>query len=436
LINQSSTLILHPSIMPHPPFSILPAAFCLLLLPLSAKQPLPQPLPVADPEEVGMSAKGLAKIKPAVEQLIADQKLAGGSVLILRKGHLVYQEEFGHRDIAADAPIEKDTIFRIYSMTKSITSAAILILHEEGKLNIDDPIAKLLPEFKDVTVWSDNGDPVTPTRPPTIRDLLRHTGGLTYGWGPTEVHSRYQELDPLSRSKTLAEMATTLAGIPLLYQPGTQWVYSVSTDLLGRLVEVASDQSFDTFLHTRLFTPLGMPDTGFSLPEEKAKRFSVGYTPRNGTLLPVMPIKGSPYFAKPKNLSGGAGLVSTITDYARFLQMIANGGTFQGKRYLKEDTVALMTTNQLPETIPHISFGEEQRFGTGFGLGFSIRTKEDPRWAPHAPLGEYGWGGMASTHYWISPKDELVVITMEQTLPYNWNLERTLKPIIYNAIKN
>jgi CubicO group peptidase (beta-lactamase class C family) len=230
-------------------------------------------------------------------------------------------------------------------------------------------------------------------------------------------------------------MSTALAEIPLLYQPGTQWVYGVNTDLLARVIEANSGQTFDAFLQSRLLTPLGMTDTGFHVPAAKAKRFSVVYSRASGKLLPVEQIKNSQFLNKPAHLSGGGGLVSTITDYARFLQMIANGGQFQGKQYLKKETVALMTTNQLPKEIPNISFGAQQRHGTGFGLGFSVRTAKDKRWAPHAPIGEYGWGGMASTHYWVSPKDDLLVITMEQTLPYNWNLENTLKPIIYSALE-
>ena len=220
-----------------------------------------------------------------------------------------------------------------------------------------------------------------------------------------------------------------------MFQPGTQWNYGINTDLLGRVVEVASGQTFDEFLKKRLFDPLGMSDTGFHVPAEKARRLADVFQRKGFFLTTSEPGKTSPFLKKPANLSGGGGLVSTINDYARFLQMVANGGEFQQKRYLKEETVNLMTTNQLPDEIASISLGE-QRHGTGFGLGFAVRTAPDKRWDKHAVVGEYGWGGMASTHYWVSPKHKLIVITMEQTLPFNWNLESLLKPIVYKAIQN
>ncbi|MFT6178075.1 MAG: CubicO group peptidase (beta-lactamase class C family) [Akkermansiaceae bacterium] len=406
-----------------------------LLLPLSAKQLPLQPLPFAKPADVGMSPEALAKIDPAVENLIETKRLAGGSVIVLRKGHIVYQKQFGLANRAEKKPIKKDTLFRIYSMTKGITSAAAMMLFDEGKLDLDAPISKHLPEFKNLTVWQKDGDPVPADPTPTIRDLLRHTAGFSYGWSTHPVDAFYQKAQPLDRNKTLAEMTQAIADIPLLYQPGTQWVYGINTDVLARVVEVASGQTFDKFLQARLFTPLGMPDTGFHVPAEKNHRLADVFGGKAGILVTTEPAKGSQFLKKPAHLSGGGGLVSTINDYARFLQMIANGGTFQGKRYLKAKTVKLMTTNQLPDEIPAISLGVT-RHGVGFGLGFNVRISRDKRWDKHAPVGEFGWGGMASTHYWVSPKHDLVVVTMEQTLPYNANLEDTLKPIIYQAVKN
>lgn len=406
----------------------------LILIPLSAKEITRQPLPTTKPEEVGMSSEQLAKINPAVEKFISDKKLGGASVIVLRKGRIVFQNQYGFASRAEKKPVTKDTIFRIYSMTKSITSAAAMMLFEEGKLDLDDPIHKHLPEFKKLTVWQKNGEPIPPNPAPTVRDLLRHTAGLSYGWSGHPVDAFYQKAQPIARDKTLSEMTTAISTAPLLYQPGTQWVYGINTDVLARVIEVASGQPFDQFLKKRLFTPLGMSDTAFHVPAEKAKRLADVYGGKAGLLVTVEPAKGSPFLQKPAHLSGGGGLVSTITDYARFLQMIANGGTFQDKRYLKEETVNLMTTNQLPKAIPAISLGEV-RHGVGFGLGFNVRIADDKRWDPDAALGEFGWGGMASTHYWISPKDELVVVTMEQTLPYNWNLERAIKPLVYAAIR-
>ena len=380
-----------------------------------------------------MSSETLAKIDPAVDRLIEQKKLAGGSVLVLRKGKVVYQKQFGFASRAVKKPLDEDTIFRIYSMTKGITSAAALMLHDEGKLHLDDPISKHLPEFKNLTVWKKGTEPGKASPAPTVRDLLRHTAGFSYGWGGTPVDRLYQKFNPLDRNKTLVEMTQGVADIPLLYQPGKKWVYGINTDVLGRVVEAASGKKFSAFLSERFFTPLGMSDTGFHVPAEKADRLADVYAGKAGVLVTAEPGKGSHFLKAPAHQSGGGGLVSTINDYGRFLQMITNGGSFQGKTYLKKDTVKLMTTNQLPKEIPTITLGQ-QRHGTGFGLGFSVRTAIDNRWDKHARVGEFGWGGMASTHYWVSPKDELVVVTMEQTLPYNSNMETTLKPIIYDAI--
>lgn len=405
----------------------------VLTFPLFAKESPIQPLPTAKPGDLGMSAETLAEIAPAVEDLIEKKQLAGGSVLVLRKGKIVYQNEFGYANRARKNPMARDTIFRIYSMTKAITSAAALMLHDAGKIDLDAPISKYLPEFQDLKVWQKNGEPVIADPAPTVRDLLRHTAGFSYGWSPHSVDQQYQQVKILSRDKSLAEMTKDVSNIPLLYQPGTQWVYGINTDVLARVVEAASGKSFSDYLQEQLFTPLGMPDTAFHVPAEKANRLANVYAGKAGFLVTAEPAKGSPFLTAPAHQSGGGGLVSTITDYGRFLQMIANGGTFQGKTYLKKETVKLMTTNQLPKEIPAISLGET-RHGTGFGLGFSVRIGNDDRWDKDSRIGEFGWGGMASTHYWVSPKDELVVITMEQTLPYNSNLEDTLKPIIYRSI--
>jgi CubicO group peptidase (beta-lactamase class C family) len=384
----------------------------LLLLPLMAfGKELPLlPLPVSEPEKMGVSAEGLARIGPVVEALISEKKLAGGSVLVMRKGRIVYLESFGYRDVEAGKLMEADTLFRIYSMTKGLTSVAALMLCEEGKLSLDDPIDFYFPVFKSQDSW----------RMTTVRDLLRHTSGFV----------KRPEGD-----MPLLKMVDDLAKGPMDYEPGTQWVYGVSSDLLAAVVAKVSGKPFEQFLQERLLTPLGMRDTGYVVPEEKRDRLSVHYRAAKGELKVIDPAEGSTYLKNPQFKGGGSGLVSTITDYGRFLQMIASGGEFQGKRYLRKDTVDLMRTNQLPLSIPCIGFGEQVRHGTGFGLGFCVRCAKDDRWDKDAAMGEYGWGGAASTHYWISPEHELVVITMEQTMPFNWNLERTLKPIIYKAIE-
>ena len=367
-------------------------------------------LPVAEPASMGMVAQELSKIEPAMSQLLNDGKLAGGNVLVLRRGHVVYQKSFGYRDLEGQLPMEMDTIFRIYSMTKALSSAAALMLCEEGKMSLDDPIGLHLKAMKNQSA----------TRSTTVRDLLRHTSGYIRRPGG---------------DMPLQKMVTTLAAQAPDYEPGSQWVYGVSTDLLAAVVEAVDGQPFDQCLAQRLIEPLGMSDTGFTLPESKVARLAVHYRVEKGKLVINDPAQGSSYIQERAFKGGGSGLVSTITDYAKFLQMIANGGVFQGKRYLREDSIMLMKTNQLPRAITQIAFGSQQRFGTGFGLGFCVKYDDDDRWNPDGALGEYGWGGAASTHYWISPRDELVVVTMEQTMPYNWNMEDTLKPIIYGAIK-
>ncbi|MCR9197071.1 MAG: beta-lactamase family protein [Planctomycetaceae bacterium] len=391
---------------------------------------------VVAPERVGLSAEKLSAVDTAMKQLIADSKLPGGVVLVARHGQVAYLKSFGKKDVAGDQPMTIDTIFRIYSMSKAITSAAAMILVDEGKLALDDPIAKYIPEFKDVQVYKDSGN-VAPTRPPTVRDLLRHTAGLTYGvFGNSAVDQQYRAAGVLSPESTLTEMGATVGGLPLEYQPGKGWKYSVASDVLGRVVEVASGKTLAEFFQTRIFEPLGMVDSGFFVPAEKLDRFATNYNRSGQILTPIDVPVSSTYRTPAKLASGGGGLVSTIADYYRFLQMVANGGTYgaQGeKRLLSEQSVQLMTTNQLPEEAGWVRFGPQIRRGVGFGLGFSVRA-EMSAWDPDGRVGEYGWGGAASTHYWVSPKDDLIVITMEQVMPYSFSTEFAVKKLIYDAI--
>jgi CubicO group peptidase (beta-lactamase class C family) len=324
-------------------------------------------------------------------------------------------------------------------MSKPITSVAVMILAEEGKLKLDDPVGKYLPELKSLKVHGGDDDAtknlIEPKRPMTIRDLLRHTSGLTYGFfGNSPVDKLYGQRGVLDRSTTLADMVGKLGKIPLRYQPGTKFNYSVSTDVLGRLVEVVSKKPLDEFLAARIFKPLDMKDTGFFVPESSRGRFSATHGRQSGKLRVSDAPKTSRYNTKPKLLSGGGGLVSTGRDYLRFCQMLASGGRLHDVRILKRTTVAAMTSNQLPaEAIP-IGVGTgDRRDGKGFGLGFSVRVAKSDK-QPAEVVGEYGWGGAASTHFWISPRHELVVITLRQFMPYESTLESRLKPIIYQAI--
>ena len=392
-------------------------------------------LPFVAPKIADKWSAKLGKVDSVVQDLIQEKKLAGATVMIARHGQVVYFNIFGKMDLDSDKPMRRDTIFRIYSMSKAITTAAALTLYEEGKIGLDDPVSKYVPEFKGIKVWNVAGN-VAPTREPTIRDLMRHTAGLTYGaFGDTAVDRLYREAKVLNPNDDLKAMCAKLGKLPLQYDPGTKWVYSVSSDVLGRVIEVASGMTFDAFLEKRLFAPLDMKDTGFYVPREKLDRFSAIYnSDGNGALTPAETQTNSSYLTKPKLLSGGGGLVSTTRDYMRFLQMIAQGGELLGTRILKPETVALMTHNQLPTALVPISVGIAKRPGIGFGLGFSVRVEAADTEAM-GRVGEYGWGGMASTHYWASPKDDLVVVTMEQTLPFSMLLESALKIPIYDAIR-
>jgi CubicO group peptidase (beta-lactamase class C family) len=375
------------------------------------------------PQDVGMSAEKLGRVRVAVQGLVDEEKIAGASVLVARKGKVVFFETFGMMDKEADKPVGEDTIFRFYSMTKPVTSVAVMMLYEQGKIKLDDTVSKYAGPFKDLKVYDESGTPVEPRREMTVRDLLRHTSGLTYGFfGDTAVDRMYRESGVLDRETSLDDMVDKLGKIPLLYQPGTRWHYSVSTDVLGHLVETVSGESLDVFFERRIFVPLGMEDTGFLVPQDKVDRFAVCYGPVPGKGLRVSddPRK-SEFLEKPGLLSGGGGLVSTVGDYLRFCRMLLNRGELDGTRLLRAETVEMMTKNQLPDSV---SWN-----GQGFGLGFSVQVTEGQYGA-----GEYGWGGAASTHFWIHPKHELIVIALSQLMPYSNQLQDVVKPPVYESI--
>ena len=407
---------------------------CLLTLTLwAAPHLLADELPYAKPEDVGMSSSKLRGIEQAVGGHLDQNHLAGAVTLVLRQGRIVHFEAHGWRDLETRTPMTRDSIFRIYSMTKPIVSAAVMMLQEEGKLELDDPVHQYLPELEGLKVFSENGNEAA-ARPMSIRDLLRHTAGLTYGlFGDTPVDKQYVETGVLSPADDSASFLKKLSELPLLYQPGGRWVYSVAVDVQGILIERITGQSLERFLRERLFEPLGMEDTGFHVPLERRDRFAAVHGPDGDGGLQVNDAPATSAFRFwPRRLSGGGGLVSTASDYAKFLQMMLNGGELFGKRFLRADTVREMTRNQLPDAAYPIALGAA-RPGVGFGLGYSIRV-EDTRWDADARIGEYGWDGLASLHFWVSPADNLAVITMEQTMPYTWHLARSLKGLIYDAI--
>jgi CubicO group peptidase (beta-lactamase class C family) len=391
-------------------------------------------LPTATSEAEGMSAKRLAKVGETMNRFIKDNKIAGGIVLVARNGKVVFQETYGSRNLDGKLPVERDTIFRIYSMSKAITSAAALMLVEEGKLDLDAPVSKYLPEFAEMKVV--DGKAERPAKwPITVKDLFRHTSGITYGnTAGTPTEKLFEATNVLDMSSDLALMSTKLGQIPLEFDPGTNWKYGASIDVLGYLVQKVSGKPLDVFLRERIFEPLEMTDTGFFAPAEKQARFAANYYSDGKRRLIVRddPAK-SGYLFKPGLSSGGGGLVGTASDYLRFLLMVANGGEWQGKRILSAESAERMHTNQLPKGVDWIGSGDEKRKGVGFGLGFSV-TVEPGEKSPNNHKDEYGWGGAASTHYWVSPRDRLIVVTMEQRWPYSPETEEALKPVIYDAI--
>ena len=419
-----------------PRFSSTVRVSVLLLATVSVLTVQAAEIPTTAPEDVGMSSAKLAKVDSAIDRLVEQKRLAGGTVVIARRGKIVHFKSYGMADIESKRPMKNDAIMRFYSMSKAITSAAIMVLADEGKLSVDDPVSKHIPELSKVKVATADGL-VAPKRAATIADLLLHTAGYSYGNSPQPTSdAAFRKIDPLDHERTLEEMGERLAGVPLAFHPGEDWLYGISIDVLGRVIEVASGQPLDRFLKQRIFKPLDMKDTGFFVPKKKHDRFAQVYNSNEKGKLTIGDNEAHRDFSKPRAfLSGGGGLVSTARDYLRFLMMIQQGGTLDGKRIVSEKSVQLMTTSQLPKEVPHIYFGDQQRVGVGFGFGFSVREKMS-EWDPSGRVGEYGWGGMASTHYWVSPKDELIVITLEQTLPYSFMTEFAVKALIYDAIED
>ena len=405
----------------------------------------------ASPHEVGLSAERLERISSAAQGFIDEGQLAGAVTVVARRGKVAHFEAYGMMDIEADKPMQKDTIFRIYSMTKPIAAVGVMMLCEEGKLTLDAPASTYLPELSGMQVAQDADanvfTPVETDREMTVQDLMQHTAGLPgaarYMGGNTAVDKLYRKagLDRLHECN-LQELVERLGTIPLLYQPGTKWHYSIAADVLGRLIEVTSGQPFDQFLAERIFQPLGMIDTGFYVPAEKIDRLAGMYGPKpTGGLQTIdAPAGGTGHISKtsftkkPRFLSAGGGLVSTASDFAQFCLMLSGKGTLSGKRLMKAESVELMTRNHLPQHLIPIDKKPEDRYGgLGFGLGVSVRVQQTD-WVPASQIGEYGWIGGTSTEFWISPRDELVAITLAQHIPFS-PLSHTVKPMVYAAIE-
>ena len=394
------------------------APLLLVLLLFVASPVLAGELPRAEPAAVGLDPAALAEIDAAVEKGLADKAFPGATVAIARHGKVVYLKSFG--------TFRDDSIVRIYSMTKPITVAAALILVDEGRLALDDPVSKYIPSFAKLTLHgSDEPPPVM-----TVRHLMQHTSGLTYGiFGNTPVDRLYREKGIVGKDAPLEDMVDRLSSIPLLYAPGSRWHYSVSTDVLGRVIEVASEQPFDGFLKKRLFEPLGMVDTAFHVPEEKLSRFVPCYGAKSRV---IEAVETSRFRTPPKMLSGGGGLVSTAADFLRFTLMLEAGGVWNGERILEAETVKLMTTNGLPDPLVPIRFGVFPLPGMGFGLGVSVQVKEV---GPGTREGGWGWAGAASTTFLVSPKDRLISVVLIQRMPLWTGLDRALRPTVLGAVQ-
>lgn len=404
---------------------ILLSVFCIGILACGAATVVPEHgLPSAVPEDVGVSAERLEEISSTLQGYVDRGQLPGFLTVIARKGKIAHFETIGMRDVENKKPVEDDTIFRIYSMSKPITSVAVMILYDEGHLQLDDPVEMYIPAFKDMKVFNkEQTETHAAKNKMTVKHLLTHTSGLTYGWGGKPVDKLYGELKIFKRGSGLAEMAEKLGEIPLVHEPGARWTYGVSTDVLGYLVEVVSEMPFEEFLQTKIFKPLGMVDTAFSVPKEKVERFAALYRPTEEGGLRLarnVPLANDDVSFFP---SGGGGLVSTAADYLRFCQMLLNGGELDDVRILKTETVELMR-------YPHHQYGKDGAFGLGFHV--VIRKDGDNN---KRSTGAYSWSGAAATTFWIDPEKELIGILMTQLMnnPYS-SLHGEFRKFVYQAL--
>lgn len=401
-----------------------------------------------DAREAGFDAERLRRIDTHFAKYVDDGRLPGWLIAVARGGQIVHLSTYGQRDLESGAPVEVDTLWRIYSMTKPITSVAAMMLYEEGAFELKDPIHRWIPSFKDAQVYKQgstlNFVTVPMTEPIRIWHLLTHTSGLTYGFHHAHpVDAMYRNAGyewGAPAGKDLAGVCDDWASLPLLFQPGSEWNYGVSTDVLGRVVEVASGMPLDEFFRTRIFEPLGMNDTAFQVREADRERIGGLYVrnPADGKAM-RFDLMGDAALSKPSWFSGGGGLVSSAHDYHRFAQMLLRGGELDGVRLLGTRTVEYMTENHLPggaslEEFGRPLFSETTFAGMGFGLGFSVLENAAENKVLGSP-GEFAWGGAASTAFWVDPVEDLTVLFFTQLLPSSTYPIRTqLKPLVYQAL--
>ncbi len=414
---------------------------------------LAKSLPQTKAERVGMSSERLDRITAMTQKYVDEGKLAGVITMVARDGKLVHFEAVGNKGVDDARPLEKDDLFRIYSMTKPITATAAMQLYEQGKFHMNDPVHKFIPEFKNLTVLNDQGEQVPVKNHMTMQQLLSHTTGLSYGFDPVNdpVDKLYGEAK-LWEHENLDSLMETVSKLPLKFEPGSAWHYSIAVDVTGAVVERISGQSFDEYLDEHIFTPLGMEDTFFQLPPEKKERFLPNHSWdfQNNQLVTLdfrqlvamgMSEKAAMFNYDEVSLySGGGGLISTAMDYLKFAEMMRNGGELDGVRILGEKTVNYMAKNHLTASITASGTGEspvsilgQRDMGAGFGLGFGVVT-DTVKAGVVGSNGEFNWGGAAGTVFWIDPVEEIVVVGMIQLMGSPWSLRSDLKVATYQAI--
>ena len=398
---------------------------CLLLLPGGAISGQDALSPVS-PDAVGLSAERLDEVTALLSHFVEDERIPGAVVAVARHGHLAFLEAVGYQNLEKRTPMTETSLFRIYSQSKTVTAVAVMMLHEEGRFQLYDPVSKYLPEFDQVKVVRAPGaTPRAPTRPTTIRDLLLHTSGLSH-----RTSDLYRERQVRSRSIPMSQFIKNVVAAPLMEDPGTVYRYSAAPTVLGGLVEVWSGRPFDEFLRDRIFEPIGMLDTGFWVEPERENRLTTVYRQTDSGGLSPYQIEQVPFTEKPALLEGAIGLVSTVPDYLRFSQMLLNGGELDGVRLLEEETVGMMTSNGLPEEVL-----AKKPDGSGWGLANVSITLDPSRLSYPASVGQYERGGSAGTSMWVDPNEELVGIVMWQSSPSNpEGLSQRVKTLVREAM--
>tara|TARA_B100001750_G_C15488390_1_gene589679 strand:+ start:285 stop:1517 length:1233 start_codon:yes stop_codon:yes gene_type:complete len=395
----------------------------------------------------GFSVDRLEYLTAHLDKYVDDGRFPGCSCLVMRHGEEAYFQAFGRRDVDRDLAMERDTVVRIYSMSKPITSVALMMLYEEGKFQLDDPVSKFIPSWSDLSVYEqgENESMVTSpmTEPMTVKHLLTHTSGLTYGFmnsHPVDAMYRNASVGGDRQGSTLEDMIDDLAGIPVTFTPGSRWNYSVATDVCGYLVQLFSDTDLDVFVRERITEPLGMNDAGYQVGASSKDKFAACYRYKRGGGFELQDDPTtSPYHQRPTFFSGGGGMVASIDDYGRFAQMLLNRGELDGHRILGRKTVEYMATNHMPGNVDLAAMGqpvfsETSYHGVGFGLGFSVVLDPAAAGVLDSP-GEFAWGGAASTYFWVDPLEDMTVVFLTQLLPSSTHpIRRELKTLIYQAI--